>query len=218
MTTAPQHRQGVSRRDLLVLVGALGLMPAVSQAQNPAARHLVGALPVFPWLKIGQTTVNEVRGPVQSMMNASPKPWFRQGASEITGGTFMSISTMAGRGIADEDGLRILTMVFDPSQRAQLAIFVVDKGWNNANVQPLINRITSRYASFAAPVRIQDGESEATDAYYLFDIGRYVIEIAIPQHGTNATVYFATKELHRKVRMADRTYDLFKSHLERIGN
>ncbi|WP_218383175.1 hypothetical protein [Acidovorax sp. sic0104] len=129
----------------------------------------------------------------------------------------MTLSTLAGRGLANEDGLRIFTMVFDRNQRAQLAIFVVDKGWKDANVQPLISRLRARYASFATPVRLQDGDSEATDYYYFFDIGRFCIEITIPQHGTNATVYFTTKEIHRQLRIADRSYDVFKNYLEQNG-
>lgn len=208
---------GVGRRDLLALAAALTLPPGSASGQSKAAKHLVAAIPVFPWLQIGQTTLSEMRGPVQAMLSANPRPWYRDGPSEITGGTFLTISTLAGNGVANEDGLRIFTTVFDRNQRAQLAIFVVEKGWNDANVQPLIKRMTARYAAYASPVRIQDGDSDATDYYIFFDIGRFCIEITIPQHGTNATVYFTTKEIHRQLRLADRTYDLFKPYLEQIG-
>jgi len=208
---------GVRRRELLGLASLLILPVDAVKAQSKATQHLVAAIPVFPWLQIGQTTLSEMRGPVQAMLSANPRPWYRDGPSEITGGTFMTVSTLAGNGVANEDGLRIFTTVFDTNQRAQLAIFVVEKGWNDANVQPLIKRMTARYSAYASPVRIQDGESDATDYYIFFDIGRFCIEITIPQHGTNATVYFTTKEIHRKLRMADRTYDLFKPYLEQTA-
>lgn len=208
---------GLRRRDLLGLASLLLLPPGASMAQSKPAQHLVAAIPVFPWLLIGQTTLSEMRGPVQAMLSANPRPWYRDGPSEITGGTFLSISTLAGNGVANEDGLRIFTTVFDRNQRAQLVIFVVEKGWKDANVQPLINRMTARYAAYASPVRIQDGDSDATDYYIFFDIGRFCIEITIPQHGTNATVYFTTKEIHRQLRMADRTYELFVPYLEKSG-
>jgi len=207
-----------SRRYFLTSAASLVSVPFAAQAQSRVGKQLVASIPVFPWLLIGQTTLSEMRGPVQALLNANPRPWYRDGASEITGGTYMTISTLAGNGVANEDGVRIFTTVFDKNQRAQLAIFVVDKGWNDVNVQPLLKRMTARYASYASPVRIQDGDSEATDYYYYFDIGRFCIEIAIPQHGTNATVYFTTKEIHRQLRMADRTYDLFKPYLEQSGN
>lgn len=206
-----------ARRRELVTLAALFSLPGTSVMAQGAGRHLVPSIPVFPWLHVGQTTLSEVRGPVQSLMNASPRPWFRDGTSEITGGTYISVSSLAGQGVANEEGLRILTMVFDKSQRAQLAIFVVDKGWKDANVQPLIKRLSQRYASYAKPARLQDGDSDATDYYVFFDIGKFCIEIAVPQHGSNATVHFTTKDLHKQLRIADGSYELFKKHIEQMG-
>ena len=218
-----QHRSpgplsaAISRRDALFLIGGSAAAPWAS-AQGTAGKHLVASIPVLPWLSIGQTTENDVRGPVQSLMNAKPRPWFRDGASEITGGRYMSISSLAGRGVAGEEGLKILTMVFDTARRAQLAIMTVDKGWNGANVEPLIARMTARYRSYAQPVRIRDGDSEATDLYIFFDIGRFCIEIAIPQHGSYASVHFTTKAIHKLIRTADGTFDLFVPYLEKTSS
>lgn len=202
------------RRKLLAAIGLMvaGGLPVLA-AVRKTPKELIASVPVFPWLNIGQTTLQNAQGPIQAMLSSSPPPLFREGPSEITGGSFMTVSSLHGSGMLGETGLRVLTIVFDKNKCAQLAIFVVDRGWNNANTQPLLNRIAERYSSYAEPVRIQDAQSDATDVYYFFDLGRFVIEISVPQFGDFLQVVFTTKEIHAQMRMADRTYDLFKPYL-----
>ncbi len=202
-----------NRRQVLNALAVAFAMPWSANAQNRAAKELIAGISVLPWLTVGHSTVDSVRGPIQALMNASPRPWYREGRSEITGGSVMTVSTLAGDGMVGEKGLRILSMVFDPSKRLQLAIFMVQRGWKDANVNPLIQRISNRYSALAAPVRIQDRQSEASDYYVFFDMGRFIVEISIPQSGDLIEVNFTTKEIHARMRMADGTYELFKPYL-----
>lgn len=205
----------LNRRAVLCTIAAAGIPALASATPKKIPKELIASVPVLPWLTVGVSTQSSIRGPIQSMLSGEPpKPWFREGPSEITGGSYMNISRLAGNGMLGETGLRILTIVFDTQKVAQLVIFSVERGWQDANIKPLINRITSRYLHMADPVIIRDGESEATDYFVFFDMGRFVVEIMVPQHGTFLTVNFTTKEIHKRMRLADGTYQLFKPYLE----
>lgn len=205
----------LSRRAAIYAIAAAGI-PALASAQpKRTPKELIASVPVLPWLTVGVSTLASVQGPVQSMLSVEPpRPWFRDGPSEITGGSFMNISQLNGSGMVGEQGLRILTIVFDPQKVVQLVMFSVERGWQDANIKPLINRITSRYLHLADPVLIRDGESEATDYFVFFDLGRFVVEIMVPQHGTFLTVNFTTKEINQRMRTADGTFHLFKPYLD----
>ena len=217
----------VSRREMLLAFSLplLGSSPAWGQApkrtaqspMNEAQRQMLTTLPVFPWLVLQQSTTSSIQSNVQALVNSVQGITHTWGGSEITGGETLNINKVLGEGLLGEKDLRILSISFSPSRKLELVTFMVDRGWKNANVQPLIDRISARYAMYASPVKIMDGQSEATDQYFVFDIGRFVIEIAVPQHGTFIPVYFTTKEIHRKMRITDNTYDLFKEHLEKVG-
>ena len=204
----------LNRRVVLCSIAACGVSPFALATPKRIPKELIASVPVFSWLTVGSSTHSSVRGPIQSMLSATPRPWFREGPSDITGGTFMNISHLQGNGMLDEVGLRILTIVFDTERIAQLVMFSVDRGWQDKNLKPLINRITSRYSHMTDPVVVQDGESEATDFFVFFDMGKFVVEIQVPQHGTFLTVNFTTKAIHQKMRMADGTFHLFKPYLD----
>lgn len=204
-----------NRRSMIAGLASMLLPTLVSGQTRRMPKDLIPSIPVFSWLNIGETTMAGVRGPIQSIRHQSPGSWYNEGSSEITGGTFMTVSDLNSQGMLGEDGLKVLTVVFDVMRKAQLAIFLVERGWNDARVKPLINRITKRYASMGEPVRVDDGASEASDYYVIFDLGRFIIEISIPQHGTFLSVYFTTKEIHERLRMADGTHHIFAPYLSR---
>lgn len=207
---------GQSRRQFTVALAAGCWALAAGAQDKRIPKELIPSVPVFPWLTIGETSYDAAKAVYQRMLtSSSPRPWFREGASEITGGTFMTISELSSKGMAGELGLKVITTVFDTQKKAQMAIFLLDRGWNDANVNPLIARMEGRYTLYADPIRVQDDRGESSDYYIIFDMGRFIVEISIPQHGTFLSVYFTTKELHRKIRIADGTYELFKKHLER---
>ena len=184
---------------------------------NEAQRQMLTTLPVFPWLILQETTISNIQNNVQRLVNSEPGITHAWGDSAITGGDVLNVNKSLGGGLLGETDLRILSIAFNPSRKLELVTFMVDRGWKNRNVQPLIDKITERYATYASPVKIMDGKSEATDQYFVFDIGRFVIEIAVPQHGSFVPVYFTTKNTHRKMRVMDNTYDLFQAHLEKLG-
>lgn len=205
-----------SRRNFTLAMMALVCAVGARAQDKRIPKELIPSVPVFPWLKIGETSYDAVRATYQRMISSSsPKPWFRDGISEITGGAYLTISELSSKGMAGELGLKVITTVFDTQKKAQMAIFLLDRGWNDANVSPLIARMEGRYTLYADPIRVQDDRGESSDYYIIFDMGRFIVEVSIPQHGTFLSVYFTTKELHRKIRIADGTYELFKKHLER---
>jgi hypothetical protein len=177
--------------------------------------QLLRSLPVFPWLKIGETSINDVRVPIQQLKTTyGGRLLLKDGASPETGGTFINLSAAVSGGLLGEPGLTMLTIDFDQQNKAQMAVFWVSKGWGDANIRPLVERVSARYANYANPVVISDPESEATDKTVLYDMGRFVAEIRVPQQGSYAFVTFTTKELLKKIRMMDGTYDLLKKYLE----
>lgn len=91
-----------------------------------------------------------------------------------------------------------------------------DRGWKDKNVDGILEHLTAKYRLYNSPVKVMEGQSEATDRYYVFDIGRFIVEYAVPQQGTFTPVYFATKQVHRTMRRADRTEDVFKRFYENI--
>jgi hypothetical protein len=93
----------------------------------------------------------------------------------------------------------------------------IDRGWQDRNIAPLLRSLSSRYSSITEPVTIGDPESEATDRTVLFDIGRFIIEVQIPQHGTFVTATFTTKALLHRMRSADRTIEPIRPYLETPG-
>ncbi|KLR58999.1 hypothetical protein OX89_04225 [Diaphorobacter sp. J5-51] len=184
---------------------------------NEMQRQMLTSLPVFPWLSLLESTPTKIQSHVQTLITSAPGILHAWSDSGVTGGDALNISKPLGSGLLGEQDLKILSMAFNASRKLELVTFMVDRGWKNANAQPLVNRITSRYSMYASPVRIMDGESEATDQYFLFDIGKFVIEIAVPQHGSFLPVYFTTKEIHKKIRTMDGTYDIFRESLEKIN-
>lgn len=207
-------RTGQTRRQISValLTGWWALTAGAQSKRIP--KELIPSIPVFPWLKVGETTYDAAKVVYQRMLtSSSPRPWFREGGSEITGGTYMTISELSSKGMLGELGLKVITTVFDVRKKTQMVIFLLDRGWNDANVGPLIARMEERYAQYADPIRIQDDRGESSDYYIIFNMGRFIVEISIPQHGTFLSVHFTTKELHSRIRAADGTYELFAKYL-----
>lgn len=180
-----------------------------------AQRKMLTSLPVTSWLSVCQTTTAQVQANLQRIVNQHPGIIPNWGQSEITGGPSVTISSAVGHGLLDEKGLRIFSLIFDPSNRLELVTFMFDRGWAEANVDPLVKRITRQFSRYATPAILMDNDSEASDKYFVFDIGKFVIEIAVPQFGTFIPVYFTTKDTHRRMRIADSTYEIFKRYFER---
>ena len=209
---------GISRRSVSLGMLAVALVPSIaSAAQNGsqiARNHLIQSIPVLPWLKIGETTMTQVRPPIQQMITTYGGALLvKEGDSVETGGTFINLASAKESGLLNEQGLRVLTLDFDQSQRAQMAVFMVNRGWKDKNIEPLVSRMVRRYSNLATPVSITDPNSEASDKTILFPIGKFVIEIQLPQHGTFATVTFTTKAILARLRTIDGTLHLLKDHL-----
>ena len=178
-------------------------------------KMLIPFLPVFPWLSVAETKKTQVRSPIQSLISSHQGyVMVTDGQSVETGGAFINLATSSKQGLLGIDGCSMINLDFGHDEKAQLVSLSIDRGWRNKNVQPLISSLAGRYATITPPIFIRDGESEATDATVLFDIGRFVVEALIPQHGTLLTVNFTTKDLLAKLRTADRTIDLIRPYLQ----
>jgi len=193
----------LKRRTLLLGSLQLALVAPVAMGAGNGAQMLqsqmLRSLPVFPWLKVGESTINDVRSPIQQLKTSyGGRLLLKNGDSPETGGTFINLSAAVSGGLLGEPGLSMMTIDFDSAQKVQMVTLWANKGWNSANVGPFISRVNARYASLASPVVITDPESEATDKTILYDMGRFAAEIRIPQQGTYFFATYTTKELLKK--------------------
>ncbi|CAN7644892.1 hypothetical protein LJR129_005006 [Acidovorax sp. LjRoot129] len=215
----------VSRRATLSCLAGLSLAPAsmlsVAAPAQPKGgmtelqKQMITALPVLPWLSLGETTITQVRAPIQQLI-ASHRGYVMvtDGTSVETGGAFINLASSSKFGLMGVAGCNMVTLDFEGSRKAQLVALTVDRGWANKNEAPLLDSLTSRYASITPPVTVRDGDSEASDKTMLFDIGRFVVEAQVPQHGTFLTVTFTTKELLKKLRTMDGTVKMLLPYLK----
>lgn len=214
-----------NRRPFLGLMASLLLAPFAQAQQAGASRSagmtqaqkmLITSLPVFPWLTLAETRMTHVRGPLQQLVNSHQGyVMVTDGVSAETGGTFVNLATSSKNGLVGIPGCKIVVLDFGKEDRAQLVSLTIDRGWRDKNVEPTIAALTSRYASITSPIILRDSESEATDTTVLFDIGRFIIEARIPQHGSAVLVTFTTKEILRQLRTNDRTIEHLRPILDR---
>ena len=211
-----------TRRTAALLITAFVLAPATAVATGPSGKTgmtdlqkmMITTLPVLPWLSLAETRQSSVRAPLQEMIsNHQGYVMITDGTSVETGGSFINLATSSKAGLMGIPGCRMMNLDFDGEGKAQLVSLSVDRGWRDKNVAPLLSSLTQRYASITSPVTIRDGGSEAADATVLFDIGRFVVELQIPQHGTLLTVTFTSKAILTKLRIADGTFNSLAHHL-----
>lgn len=211
----------ISRRNLCLILAFVPpwlLAPATAKPTDAqiARNRFVESIPVLPWLTLGETTINQARVPIQRLKtDMGGSLLIREGESVETGGKFIHLATALKQGMLNEQGMQMLTLDFDARNKLQMAVFWINRGWNDKNLAPFVARMSSRYATLAIPDHLYDPESEATDKIIIFEIGKYVIELRLPQHGTYATATFTTKEILGKLRSLDGTIHLYG---ESLGN
>lgn len=220
-TAMNSSRDALSRRNIsLAMVFAILLASGATQARPTDAQiarnNFVQSIPVLPWLKLAETTVHEVRTPIQQLKNQYQGALLiQEGTSAETGGMFINLSMALPQGMLNEPGLQMLTLDFDERKILQMVVFRINRGWKDRNLTPLVERMTGRYRNLAEPDFLGDPDSEATDKTLLFDIGRFAIEVRLPQHGTYATATFTTKTILKRLRTVDSTIHIFGDILDR---
>lgn len=220
-TAVNSSREALSRRNIsLAMVFAILLASGATQARPTDAQiarnNFVQSIPVLPWLKLAETTVHEVRTPIQQLKNQYQGALLiQEGTSAETGGMFINLSMALPQGMLNEPGLQMLTLDFDERKILQMVVFRINRGWKDRNLTPLVERMTGRYRNLAEPDFLGDPDSEATDKTLLFDIGRFAIEVRLPQHGTYATATFTTKTILKRLRTVDSTIQIFGDILDR---
>lgn len=220
-TAVNSSRDALSRRNIsLAMVFAILLASGATQARPTDAQiarnNFVQSIPVLPWLKLAETTVHEVRTPIQQLKNQYQGALLiQEGTSAETGGMFINLSMALPQGMLNEPGLQMLTLDFDERKILQMVVFRINRGWKDRNLTPLVERMTGRYRNLAEPDFLGDPDSEATDKTLLFDIGRFAIEVRLPQHGTYATATFTTKTILKRLRTVDSTIHIFGDMLDR---
>jgi hypothetical protein len=198
---------------ILIASGATQARPTDAQI---ARNNFVQSIPVLPWLKLSETTIHEVRSPIQQLKGQYQGALLiQEGTSAETGGMFINLSMALPQGMLNEPGLQMLTLDFDERKILQMVVFRVNRGWKDRNLTPLVERMTGRYRNLAEPDFLGDADSEATDKTLLFDIGRFAIEVRLPQHGTYATATFTTKTILKRLRTVDSTIQIFGDILDR---
>jgi len=198
--------------------------PQVQQSKNLAGQNLIKitSIPVFPWLSLGKTSCQQARTAIAQFSGVGI---ISSGdASTITGGEFMNVTNVPLRMEAflfGEPGLRAASIHCDPSPKGRTASYVVwmvERGERDRFLTPLINRLTQRYHNYAVPLSFSDGRGESEDRYILFDLGRFVVEIALPQDQEKAYVTFASRSIYEQTRKQRGLWDLVGPYLiESIG-
>lgn len=181
-----------------------GGSPQVSQE---IYKHALTSLPVLPsGLALGSSTQDSVRSELQ--------PWIdggaivNEGVSAYTSGTLLNVAQAYGDGIAGELGLRLMSLNFERDRTLGLVFFMVQRGWQDRNVEPLIDRLVERYSMYTSPILVKDGRGENSDQYILLNMERFIVEIAIPEKGSFAQVTFATREIYEAIKKQEGTSDL----------
>ena len=218
-TSADASPFNISRRVLGGVAAKLCLvycMPALAKPTDAqiARNGFVQAIPVLPWLTLGETTKQQVLPQVQRLKTQYQGALLvSDGVSVETGGYFINLATAIPQGMLNEQGLQMLTLDFDARQVLQLVVFQINRGWKDKNLPPFVERMKRRYSNLANPDYLGDPLSEATDKVIIFDIGKFVIELRLPQHGTYATGTLTTKEILRKLRAIDGTIHIYSDLL-----
>lgn len=181
---------------------------------NEAQKKLLTTLDVTPWMIIRQSSSREVKAEMQKIVSMSNGVNFDSDTSGLTGGVSMTASKPVGDLLSNEKGLQIISLHFDPRDKLELVMFVFQRGWQDENVEKIKKKLDSKYSQYETGKWVNDQESDALDKYYIFDIGNFVVEFSVPQHGTFLTVSFTTKETHKKMHLADATYEIFEPIFE----
>ena len=198
---------------MLCLMGSMPALAKPTEAQI-ARNSFVQGIPVLPWLILGETTQQQVRPQIQQLKTQYQGMLLvSDGVSVETGGYFINLATAIPQGMLNEQGLQMVTLDFDAQQKLQLVVFRVNRGWNDKNLSPFVERMKRRYSNLANPDYLVDPLSEATDKVIIFDIGKFVIELQLPQHGTYATGTFTTKGILNKLRTVDGTIHIYGDSL-----
>ena len=195
-------------RALVIALGFCFGVGGAPQALADVARGqlnklAVRALPVMPWLVVGVTKANMVAAKVQNQ-----KLMVVNGTFAHTGGPLINLASPIDDVFPGETGLRLVSMGFEQDQKLAAVTFLVERGCRDKDLEPLIRRIAARYSAYAAPIRVGDNRGDNGDWYVLFDLGRFTVEIAVPEDSKRARVVFATREIYESMRHADGTADL----------
>ncbi|AVO43447.1 hypothetical protein [Simplicispira suum] len=216
------HEIALTRRRALCVLASAAYGPVHALAENAQPRkkqltederYLLPALTVNNWLAIDQTSLSDVQSNVQSIVANTRGATLHTGPSEITHGEALTMSSVAP--LLGDPWLRVLSIAFNPKNKLELVIFMFQRKPNDANVETIINRLTKKLEFLAPPILIAGTDEEAADRYYIFDIGKFVVELSIPQYSSLIPVYFTTKATHKTMRTADGTYDKFSNYLEK---
>jgi hypothetical protein len=186
-----------------------------SKVQGEANKLKIRGVPVFKWLVVGVTPFSEVQRELGGMSGISI---LSQGESAVTRGQLLNFGEKPIRmesGLFGEPGLRLASLGF--ARGGQRVIehveWMVDRGPQQKFVEPMIRRLSTRYQDYASPIKVIDGRGDAEDVYYLWDLGRFVVEAGISDSGSFMNVVFAKRENYKTIRQANGTADLLLPYL-----
>lgn len=74
--------------------------------------------------------------------------------------------------------------------------------------------LQSRYGGIVRPITIKDDRGEAEDAYIIYPMGEFIVEVSIPQHGSFVTAVFARRSIYEHMRKADGSYEVVGKYLQ----
>lgn len=186
---------------LRILLILCVLSPGYTLAQSASLpSELLGALPVFDWLVVGQSTTRSVKPGLENLNGA-----LVDGTFAYTGGRLYNVASLTHSGIEGEGGLRMMSLGFDRARILASVQLIVERGFREEHVESFVSRWSQRYRAYAEPIVLSDPRGDSLDRYVLFDLGRYVAEIRIPQFGTFFQATYATREVYEEMKKADGT-------------
>lgn len=178
-------------------------------------KMLLQSIPVFNWLSVGLTTRQELGKAMDSFRQIYGAQLFMDmSVSPLTSGQMINLGAVTKTGLLNETGMKVLTVDLDSrNQKVDRVCAYFDKGWRDVNIQAVVNKYIGIYSKYSRPVFISDAESEASDEIIIFEIGKFVVEISLPQSGTLFNLTVTTKYNLRKMRSIDGTLHLIEKHL-----
>lgn len=183
------------------------MSPEVQQSRMAGERNKlkVAAVPVFPWLIVGQTPYRSV----STFLAGRPDVLILStGTSALSNGELVNFSERginSEGGLFSEPGLRMISLSFSPkgTKILEYVQFMVERGYEDRFVEPMIERLSTRYSDLATPIRVKVPDSEAEDVYVLYDLGRYVVETYHNENSSFFTVIFSTRDIYNRIREAN---------------
>ena len=197
---------------MAVTQGAALLGSALLGVGRSNLSYLIPSVEVFDGVTVGESTVDSVRARLSGFEGI-----VNEGTFAYTGGHLINVGLPSGEGIAQEEGLRLISLGFGLDKTLVSAIQFFDRGYQDSQVDLVIDRIVERYQVYGRPIFVNpdDRDTDTKDRYVIFDLGRYLVVIDIPESSLFIRVKVVVREIYEEMIKADRTAGIILPYLQR---